>query len=1381
MSSVKQLLKAAKAAIESNDPESTLEFAKEILAEEKDNYFAYLFQGKAYQLLDRPDQAKSAFERALDIQPDALVGWKGYYQLLLSGEDYSSIFQALASLIEVQIEQGLSYAGSLNDLRNYLNKHKYKSNDDLMESYLRNIIPGSRLGEIVGNDLGRPEDNLKKLIDLLKNQEKTHVSSVISKAKMKLPRSLNQQHKDHLNSLKWSIYEKSDLSHLYESFLNCCSDDQLRRKYEEELLKYKYELIECSPNKKGLFNDLKVMVDDMVLVKSRSLLVWSLYYDWMDVKNLSDLELDNIIEFLSHNKHYGLGMVFYAFLMSDISPFSKEVVQEKLSQIDNSEQNIPKRRRRRSKKNDPELSKEQEEEEKLLDSDDDDSVDLSPEDVLAMMLAGFKMCKDSVLANRIVISFLIHLKEYSDAAERNRVAIKLLADLQRNKEVDLVNSREDLLCSLAIIYTYHEAPKNFPRALQLYDRILESNSNTKAKIGKGLILIEKRNFSGAKDLLQEVIDEDPKNNEALIEVGWCQVKLGDYSSGRANLLQALEKVEGVSLNSCELRAIIRWRIAQTYILENDIDGINEAYGQLIKSLKDLKNYAPSYTSLGLLYQDHYDDKARAQKCFYKAFELDLAELTSGKYLVEDLTKKNEWDIAEILCQRVVTDEKSRRKLFSHNYEDPDKSWPFRVLGCSALNKQGDAKAIEWFQSALRMKAMDIECWIGLGEAYYNCGRFDAAARVFQHVLTMDENLWIAKFMLGTVTCETGEFMEGLELLEQALSIRPNEECILTSLYESYFGYTNQLLTTGFIGRANDSNLKTIDYIHKAVKVNRRSQILWKTLGESLRFFISVQEKLESFPYEKLSEIFENVDLSTEEAIELFKNEQYSESISSLIILSAQAAINVLPNKSSKHLRSITSYNLGLAYLEGYNVCDNIEYRTSAITHIKKSVQLESNNVSFWVALGNCYVSFNPQIAQHCFIKASTLDSRDGGIWTNIAALYLRYGDAELAQEAFMRSQSIAPTQSQSWLGHALTAQAKDEDASNLFTHAYILSNGKSPLAQLMYGLSVLDRVEIGGSDPRDIEASQEFSIANFAMQKFLKFKPNDELGLKIAITVAERCRNYQISIELGERLCKILEKNYENSESEVTLTEFAKSKTQLARLYLGIGDYEHAIENAQFTLDVLDSEEESSILSSRIVIGLSFFFNDQFGEALDEFKSILKHNVSNRIISLISQILYAYGTEDTKQAALDQLFTHIEENGSSLLVVLTLGAISIVDDLTDYLEPIKEELQGLSLPELMNDTRRIVPQLLDEINNRIGKKEQTWQRSALLFPSDYNVWRHLNSRMALTVSSLNETKQNASALSDIYVSNGRLREIQRGIMLCPDNQIAIKSLNGCFN
>ena len=182
--------------------------------------------------------------------------------------------------------------------------------------------------------------------------------------------------------------------------------------------------------------------------------------------------------------------------------------------------------------------------------------------------------------------------------------------------------------------------------------------------------------------------------------------------------------------------------------------------------------------------------------FYKAFDLDTNEIVAARYLVQQATLKNEWEVAQVLAKRVVSNESSRR-LIMRGDVDTDKAWPYRVLGSGALNSQDDAKAVEWFQNALRLDANDFDCWVGLGEAYYHCGRFDAAAKVFRHALTLKNNDWVVKYMLGVVMCEMKEYNEGLTSLYEALEMRPSEECILSAIYEANIQNCQRFIQSGF--------------------------------------------------------------------------------------------------------------------------------------------------------------------------------------------------------------------------------------------------------------------------------------------------------------------------------------------------------------------------------------------------------------------------------------------------------------------------------------------------------------------------------------------------------------------------------------------------------
>ncbi|KAI5965479.1 SKI3 [Candida theae] len=1385
MSGVKSILKLAKTSLEQNDPEAALAHSKEVIKLDPKSYYAFVFQGKAYQLSNDPTKAITSFKRAIELEPNNLLAWKGYFQIAKGSSDYEQFFSVLTSLAKIYIEQGTSISELLTEMRNYLDDNNVKGNEKLHEYYLRSILPGSELGDLIGSPIEGPSYTYKKLIDLKQMQLEKEIVAKVSKERIKFGRSITVEQKASLDAISWSYYSDNDLINLYNEFLNICDDEQLRKTYQEKFLKLKYELLKICPEKEPMIQDIKSMVEDMIFLKTTSLFCWNLYLDWNDDKSIDSLDEDRVIEYLKLFQNEGLGLVLFGFVMSDISPYNKDKIVKSLSG----------REAVSEKKKEKEEEEEEEEDdsglEELVDEDNeaDSQLYLPQEEVLGVLLSGFKKAKSSVLANRIIVNYYIHLRQYHLASERCREGIKILADLQRNFGLDLKNTKEDLLCSLATVYTYYEAPKNYTRAIQLYDKILSTNpDNVKAKVGKGLIYVERGELSEAKVLLEEIVRDYPSNLEAESEYYWCLVKMGQHNEGRGGLKKFLSKITGGDLHSRDIRAVALWRIAKSYIDTGDVD---ESYKNLIESLKNSDLYAPAYTLLGVLLQDHYGDLERGQKCFYKAFDLDPNEITAARYLVQEAADKNEWEVANVLAKRVVDNESTRRLIMRGDTEDP--SWPYRVLGSGALNNQDDAKAVEWFQNALRTNANDFHCWVGLGEAYYNCGRLDAAAKVFQHALEMDcESEWTIQYMLGVVLCEMKDFNEGLTYLYSALEAQPNEECIISAIYEANIENSRKFLQSGYFGRAINSVLKALAFIKQGVEINNASQKVWKTLGDCLRIFTKIRERMDDAPYDLVFDIFNHVDFSNFEfplsesvsvahAKAKLEKGNNVETLYLLIILASVAALTSLPLKANRILKATGFYNLGLSFLENFQESGNSEFRQLSVYYLKRAIKIEQSNANYWIALGNAYFTSNPQISQHCYIKATTLEVKDAEIWVNLATLYLNFGDTQLSQDTFLRAQSVAPQDPQSWLGNAVASEVLGDydKASDQYTHAFTLSKGRLASASFLYGLSVVNRSK--DCDPKDIETAQEFSISNQAMHQYLKYYPDDEAALSVGLSIAERCKDFDTAIQLGIKLCSLYEKQYEDIQSEAVLSKFATTKSQLARLQLGLGAHDDAIEESKAALE-LDPESEQVAISARITLGLSYFFTNRFEEAIGELQIVLReYNDSATIIALIAQVLYAHNTEQSKQAAIDQLFAHIEEHGSTLLIVLTLGAIALVEDIPDYLEAVKDDLLGLSLNEIVADTRREVPRLIDEIHARLGNDEaKIWCRYAYMFPFSYHIWKHINTQMAKQVIMSRNEKVTGDEYAEAMVSTGKLRDIQRGLMMNPCNKGATKALESCI-
>lgn len=77
MSQVKTALKAAKSALDKQDFETAVLQAKEVVSQDPENYFGYVFLGRALEKQGKAQSAIEPYERAASIKPGEDLAWKG--------------------------------------------------------------------------------------------------------------------------------------------------------------------------------------------------------------------------------------------------------------------------------------------------------------------------------------------------------------------------------------------------------------------------------------------------------------------------------------------------------------------------------------------------------------------------------------------------------------------------------------------------------------------------------------------------------------------------------------------------------------------------------------------------------------------------------------------------------------------------------------------------------------------------------------------------------------------------------------------------------------------------------------------------------------------------------------------------------------------------------------------------------------------------------------------------------------------------------------------------------------------------------------------------------------------------------------------------------
>lgn len=1434
---VNSLLKRAKKDLINENFDECISTSKSVLKLDKTNLLALIFTGKCLQAKKRPDEALKYYVKACEFSPNDRLGWKGQLSILVGLPDFVAFFDTLTSFAKVLVSNKDELTEVVIYIKDYTETHGLDFKP-MKLYYLRQIIPGlSELGDMVGYQVGPPTDALNTLIKMIEDDENKEIKSIKDKEKLTFSLSMTEAAKNKkYNEKTWPIVSVSEIPELYKLLIDLEQNDSKRYKTQDNYLRYMHGLLLIAPTqaKESIRTEVRDIVEGLVLISCPSEFAWKLYFDWQDPSTLADLELEKLAMFIKlFDKSKGYGYVFYNFLISDVCPFDQAKVIEYLK---------PTKKKKSAKKTekltDTKSGIETESgaeaktsEDSTIKKDERYKIfDIQPQEILTAMSGVLPQVKTSIICCRIILDYSVHLKDYSLGLVISSQFTKATVNLKESTGLNISNSKLAQTLNLAIIYTYYEAPKNFPKALALYDSIEgKYPNNAKVKIGKALILVETKKYAEASEIFLDLIDQDPKNIDAIQEYGWCQIYLNNYLVGRQYLERAIEIFQGdeeaeieKSLNSAETLSTLLYRLAFSYYMEFDspensfdpsiLKGmIEKCSSLLLQCLKLSPNYAPAFTTLGLIYYNYAGNKDRAIKSFYKAFQLDPAEIEASYKLVEHFTSIRDWEMADIICKAVIENDRARRELNSAYNKSKDNSWPYRILGCASMECKDDVKAIEYFQTALRMNPLDISSWLSLGEAYIARGRLEASIKVLTHVIKLQSGLedsieeitpdmernadWHAVYLLAFALTSTLKFEKSVRMLINLLEGDHHKDnlCLLTLLIETLVLRCDSEIRRGAILRASDTLLQTYNYLFQAFALDRNSVKLWKALGDSLAISLTIQSLLSKLPFLKIYELVEKLDFGDDELLadlsvqnydfdDLLAKQNYTTAAHLCYTLSCIGGYLCSKPGDVKNLRSSLVYNISVSLVAWQKECKAETFTEVSIKLLNKAIVLESDNADYWNCLGIVSLNKNARISQHCFIKALSLESKSPFYWFNLGMLYIKYLDYELANECFTRAQSISPASSIAWIGQALIANERgDQLASrNLFTHSYVMSKGCNPPNTLLYAVSVFSTIMNENYEERDLDATQQLTTANYGMLNYLKLYPKDTFALELNINIIERLYSYDKGVDYSENLCHLLEAEYEEDESEEVLINYCKAKCQLSRLLLAKKEYVKSYSVCEDVGSLLDAasdltiEVQKCMMSCFTVMGLALYFQQDFERSLTEFKKLLEAFPENkRIVVLISQVLYANGEADAKQAAMDELLNSIGTHGTSLIVSMTIAAISLVEEWEEYIAAVKEVLDTLPLEILISDTYREVPKLLTMIGDRLrqlqekkpeDRVDKIWQRNAFLFPGDNTAWSHLDAELSLEMS-ISAEKMSAIDVADSYVRVGRLRETQRGILL----------------
>lgn len=189
---------------------------------------------------------------------------------------------------------------------------------------------------------------------------------------------------------------------------------------------------------------------------------------------------------------------------------------------------------------------------------------------------------------------------------------------------------------------------------------------------------------------------------------------------------------------------------------------------------------------------------------------------------------------------------------------------------------------------------------------------------------------------------------------------------------------------------------------------------------------------------------------------------------------------------------------------------------------------------------------------------------------------------------------------------------------------------------------------------RRTEAKVDLIPCFSALDRYCSRRPDDAWGLHLFALICEKIGYTDLAVSLVTRSISLLEAIYEESENAAVERQFTIANTTLGRLLLSTGQYTRSLESFQTSLGLLEGDEktdqdmlrmgETKVLRVQAHVGLAlaqFMLRDYPGSVKSSQAALNitgeDLTMKGQIMVLLTQTLWALGTDETRETAKSQL------------------------------------------------------------------------------------------------------------------------------------------------
>jgi len=313
------------------------------------------------------------------------------------------------------------------------------------------------------------------------------------------------------------------------------------------------------------------------------------------------------------------------------------------------------------------------------------------------------------------------------------------------------------------------------------------------------------------DLCQEILQIDPDNIKAAIELGFIYYKNNDISKAEKLFYQLAQK----SLADKEIIGTI----VQLYLKTKQYDIVKAVLKGMLKSLPENSDI---HFIAGITYYETNELKKAAQH-FIKV--LPDSTYRSNALIQTSFILKEQGKIYQAI-----------KILQKAALEKPDNTEIFFYLGSFYEEIEEFCKAAEILNKGIKLEPENTRLYYRIGVIYDKNGLKDSSIEAMKNVIRLDPQNANALNYLGYTYADLNKNLDEAEsLIKKALEFKPNDGYIIDSL--------------GWIYYKKGLYQKSLEYLKRAVEIVPDDPIILEHLGD---IYLKINNKINALKFFRLS-------------------------------------------------------------------------------------------------------------------------------------------------------------------------------------------------------------------------------------------------------------------------------------------------------------------------------------------------------------------------------------------------------------------------------------------------------------------------------------------------------------------------------------------------